>query len=312
MPEILISTSSFDVENNPALADLRAAGYTLRGNPHGRRLNEAEIAALLTTETVGLIAGLEPLTADVLAGAPALRVISRCGIGLDNVDLDAAIRCGIRVVNTPDAPVASVAELTLALMLACLRQLPEADRQMRAGAWPRLEGGLLGARTVGLIGCGRIGRRVAALCSAFGAQVLVYDPAVMELPAMTERVDLDTLLARADLVSLHAPALPGLTPLIGAAALARLPRGAIVINTARGSLIDLTALAQALDDGHIAAAGLDTFEPEPYHGQLCAYPQVVLSPHLGSAARETRRRMEQEAAANLAAALRAHDDGPAP
>jgi D-3-phosphoglycerate dehydrogenase len=100
-----------------------------------------------------------------------------------------------------------------------------------------------------------------------------------------------------------------MTPLIDAATLARLPRGAILINTARGSLIDLVALARALDDGHIAAAGLDTFEPEPYCGPLCAYPQVVLSPHLGSAARETRRRMEQEAAANLAAVLRAHDRG---
>jgi D-3-phosphoglycerate dehydrogenase / 2-oxoglutarate reductase len=310
MPEILISTSSFDADDNPALAELRAAGYVIRGNPHGRRLREEEIAALITSDTVGLIAGLEPLTASVLAGAPALQVISRCGIGLDNVDLDAAARHHVAVVNTPDAPVASVAELTLALMLACLRQIPEGDRQIRAGAWPRLEGALLGARIVGIIGCGRIGRRVAELCMAFGTQVIACDP-VATLPPTVERVDLDALLARADMVTLHMPALPNAAPLIDATALARLPRGAVVINTARGSLIDPNALARALDDGHVSAAGLDAFEPEPYHGALCGYDQVVLSPHLGSAARETRRHMEHEAATNLAVALQARR-GPSP
>ena len=305
MTEILISTSSFNIDANPALTALRDAGHKLTLNPHSRRLTEDEIACLLTADTIGIIAGLEPLNERVLARAPGLRVVSRCGIGVDNVDLAAAARRGITVVNTPDAPVAAVAELTLGLMLATLRQLPQADRGIRAGEWPRFEGTLLGARQVGIIGCGRIGSRVAQLCRAFGAHVLACDPAAAQMPAGVDRCDLDALLARSNLITLHLPAAADARPLIDAAALARMPRGVILINTARGSLVDARALAAALDAGHVAAAGLDAFEPEPYHGELTRYPQVVLSPHVGSNARETRQRMETEAAANLAHALAA-------
>lgn len=303
MPEIVVSTSSFDVDGNPTLAALRAAGHAVVTNPHGRRLTEAEIAGLVNADTIAILAGLEPLNEQVFQRAPALRVVSRCGIGIDNVDLAAAASRGITVVNTPDAPVAAVAELAVGLMLACLRQVPQLDSRLRAGEWPRHEGALLGARTVGLIGCGRIGRRVGELCRAFGARVVASDPAPAALPEGIARLDLQTLLATADVVSLHAPAPPAAPPLIDAAALARMPRGAILINTARGGLVCLDALAAALDSGHIAAAGLDTFEPEPYHGALIGYRQVVLCPHIGSNARETRQRMEHEAAANLAAAL---------
>lgn len=302
--KIVIATSTFEVETSPALRQLRAEGFEIVLNPHGRRLDEAQIGALLDAGTVGLIAGLEPLTASVLRNAGGLRVISRCGVGLDNVDRDAAKALGIALYCTPEAPADSVSELTLGLMLACLRQIPRADRMVRAGEWQRPSGALLSGKQVGLLGLGRIGRRVAALCRAFGAAVLACDPQI-ERAESIERVALDELLARSQILSLHAPLTPQTRHLIGARALARMPRGALLINTARGELVDSDALRAALVSGHLGGAGLDVYEHEPYRGPLTGLAQVVLTPHMGSAARETRSRMELEAAENLLAGLRA-------
>ncbi len=303
MDKILITTSSFDAEMNPSLITLRGRGTTIVMNPHGRRMTEPEIQALMDPDVIGIIAGLEPLSAQVIAAAPRLRAISRCGIGLDNVDLKAAAERGITVCNTPEAPSASVAELTVALMLACLRRLTEGDRAVRAGQWPRLSSTLLSARTVGLVGYGRIGHRVGALCQAFGAEVLAYDPLHTADAGSAESVNFDSRLERSDLISLHCPAEPRADALFDAEVIARMRPGGILINTARGSLIDESALHAALKQGHLVAAGLDVFVEEPYCGPLRELEQVVLSPHLGSAARETRQRMEHEAAKNLVDAL---------
>lgn len=302
--KILLATSTFDIEGSPPLRQLRAEGYQLISNPHGKRLSEDQIDTLLDADTVGLIAGLEPLTARVLNNARGLRVLSRCGIGMDNVDQDAARALGITVYSTPDAPADSVSELTLALMLACLRQIPEADRIVRAGQWTRPPGALLSGKQVGLLGLGRIGRRVAALCRAFGATVQAHDP-LPEPADGVQLVSLDTLLTGSQILSLHAPVTAQTRHLLDAAALARMPRGALLINTARGELIDDLALYQALLSGHLAGAGIDVYEHEPYTGPLTTLRQVVLTPHMGSAARETRARMEREAADNLLAGLRA-------
>ncbi|MCC6923683.1 MAG: hydroxyacid dehydrogenase, partial [Nitrosomonas sp.] len=176
MYKFIISTSSFDTVNNPVIQRLIQAGLQPVTNPYGRKLTEDEAVELLKEDVVGMIAGVEPLTARVIQCTKNLKVISRCGTGMDNVDLAAARNHGITVYNTPEAPAQAVAELTLGLILASLRRLCETDRQIRNGEWPRTQGGLLAAQTVGLIGLGHIGKRVAKLCQAFEADVIAYDP----------------------------------------------------------------------------------------------------------------------------------------
>ena len=299
MNTFVISTSSFDTDNNAAIQRLINAGLQPVMNPYGRRLTEDEAATLLNNDVVGMIAGVEPLTARVIQSATNLKVISRCGTGMDSVDLTAAKSLGIAVLNTPEAPAQAVAELTLGLMLAALRRICQTDRLVRAGEWPRTQGGLLAAQTVGIIGLGHIGKRVAKLCQAFEATVVAYDPYVTQAPADITIVPMTQLLETADIISLHTPYSPDLHHLIDAQALARMKSGAIVINAARGGLIDENALKDALDSGRLSAAALDAFEQEPYQGSLLKYDNLILSSHVGSLAREARQRMELEAAENL-------------
>lgn len=299
MPRIAITTSSFDVKSARRLGELEAAGFEIVSNPFGRRLTEAEAGSLLARDVVGVIAGVEPLTRGVLEAAQSLRIISRCGIGLDNVDLDAAREQGIRVVNTPDAPAAAVAELAIGLILDALRRISEADRSLRAGAWKPLMGKLLGAQTVGVVGYGRVGRRVARLADAFGARVLAYD--ILGVPAGegVEPTSLDELLAAADVVTLHFPSTVENHHVIDRKRLAGMKQGAFLVNTARGGLVDETALAELLREGHLAGAAFDVFEHEPYDGPLKELENVVLTAHMGSYARESRSRQELESVANL-------------
>lgn len=304
MPQILITTSSFDCNANPAIDKLVRAGFEVRSNPHGRRLTEGEVGDLLAQgEVVGMIAGVEPLTRKVLDRAPMLKVVSRCGIGMDSVDLAAAADRGIGVFNTPGAPVSAVAELTLGLMLDLLRHVGQADRTIRAGGWKQMMGNLLAFQTVGILGFGRIGRRVAELLHGFGARVLVHDPALVNAPSHAEACGFDALLQRSDILTLHLPYSKSLHHLIGRRELALMKPGAFLVNTARGGLVDEDALAAAIGAGGLSGAALDTFEQEPYNGPLAALPQMLLTAHMGSYAKESRIQMEQEAAENLFAGL---------
>lgn len=299
MNKLVISTSSFDVQNNHPLQQLIKEGMHVAQNSYGRKLTEAETIALLGEDTVGMIAGIEPLTEHVLRSAKKLKVISRCGAGLDNVDLDAAKGRGITVLNTPEAPAQAVAELTMGLLLTALRQICQTDRLLRAGQWPRTQGGLLAAQQVGIIGLGRVGRRVARLCQAFGAEVAAHDSYVEQSSQGVRLVSLEELLDKADIVSLHLTYDPQTHHLLDKEAFARMKRGAIVINTARGGLIDEAALADALLSGQLSAAALDVFEQEPYRGPLIQCDKAILTSHVGSLAKEARQRMELEAAENL-------------
>lgn len=301
--KVLCTTSSFDAEI--------PSGIDVVKNPFARRLTEAEVSQLIGEHRPdGLIAGVEPLTRAVLTRAAAgtpLRVISRCGVGLDSVDLEAAGELGIEVRNTPGAPVPSVAELTIGLMLAALRSIPAADAAIRRGDWLRLKGGLLGTRTVGIVGCGRIGSAVAALVAAFGSTILGFDPVVSEHP-LCQMVGLDDLLARSDVVSLHAPLTDATRHLIDAHALSRMKPHALLVNTARGALIDEEALVAALTENRLGGAALDVYDVEPYTGPLVGLPQkTVLTCHIASSAREARAVMEAEAVQNLVSALRPLD-----
>lgn len=299
---ILITTSSFDVEASQSLSQLRAQGWEFVLNPMKRKLTADEVTELLKThQPLGMIAGVEPLGGPQLSANRALKVLSRCGTGMENVDLLAARELGIAVFNTPDAPSPSVAELALGLILACLRQIPQADRAIREGRWGAIKGSLLSGKTVGIIGFGRIGKKLAQLLSGFGVSLKVCDPMVTQddLSGGALRVELDTLLSESDIVSLHLPGGTETHHLISANRLSKMKKGAVIINIARGGLIDETALLAALQSGHIFAAGLDVFEHEPYDGPLARHPNVVLTSHMGSSAQETRRIMEEEAAANL-------------
>lgn len=304
--DILVTLSTFGVNSDGPLRLLQESGFTFQTNPYGRRMEPREVVKL-GHNCLGLVAGVEKYTAQTLSELPNLRCISRAGAGIDNIDVAEAHRRGIAVLNTPDEPTIAVAELTLTMMLALLRQLPNADSLMHRRIWERVHGHLLAGKTVGIIGLGRIGRRVAELVQAFGAIVIGVEPnpdrewvrahrvALMELPA---------LLAGADIVSVHAGALRDHPFRLGATELAQMKRGAWLINMARGDMVDDRALDKALASGWLSGAALDVFPEEPYRGPLCDNPRVILSPHQATLTLETRTAMETRAVENLIRCLR--------
>ena len=303
MSKILITTSSFSLGNFAQAKSLHDAGISIEVNPHGRRLSEDEVAELVATDVIAILAGLEPLTDRVLSNAKSLRVIARCGTGLDSVDLQAASRLGIDVFNTPDAPTQAVAELTIAHMLNSLRHISTTDSNMRSGKWTPTMGSLLATKTVGLIGVGRIGSAVAKLAQAFGARVIGFDPVVNSHNSV-ELLSLDEVLNQSDIVSLHVPINDQTHHIMNANTISRMKPGSIVVNVSRGGLIDESALHDALKSQHLSGAALDCFEDEPYSGPLLQIPGVHVTAHMGSYARETRDLMEVEASTNLVNGLR--------
>lgn len=302
MTAILFSTSTFNLDLVPDRAALERAGVELRTNPFRRKLTEDEAIDLLSDGVVGVVAGLEPLTGRVLASAPSLRAIARVGIGLDSVDLPAAERLGIEVMNTPDPPARAVAELTLGHILSLLRRISLVDRRLHEGTWSPEMGSLLSGRTVGFIGFGRIGRRLARLLEPFEVDILVHDPAAVDV--RFERTDIDDLLARSTVVTLHVPHGPDTHHIIDGARLALMRPDAILVNVARGGLVDEAALADAISREAIAGAALDCFADEPYRGPLAGMERVQMTAHMGTYARETRDQMEREAATKIVECLR--------
>lgn len=300
---LAITTSNFDM-TNPLLDEFRGEGWRIVRSDLGRRLTEAEVSELLEmNRVVGMIAGVEPLTEAVFAANPQLEVISRCGTGFDSIDRVAAARHGIKLLNTPDAPATAVAELTLGLILAVLRRIAEADRNVRSGKWQALMGSLLAKRTVGVVGLGRVGKRVADLCTAFGATVHYCDPEVAT--AAYDRYPSVLELATAvDLLAIHVPLTSDSRHLIDSQVIDNLPMGSILINAARGGVVDEAAVVTALGQGRLVGAAFDVFAAEPYSGPLQDHPNVVLTPHIGSYASEARQLMESEALHNLRGGLR--------
>jgi D-3-phosphoglycerate dehydrogenase len=259
-------------------------------------------------QPVGIIAGVEPLTAAVLKDAsPYLKVISRCGTGLDNVDCEVAKQLNIAVLNTPAAPAEAVAELTVALIFSLIRNVSYHDHAVRAGFWTKKMGVLLSEITLGIIGLGRVGKRVAGILQPFGAKVLAAETNPDHEWIGSHGVSLLTvpeLLRASDIVSLHLPYATGdLHHFMNAERLKGMKQHSYLINTSRGALVDEEALCNALREEHLAGAAIDVFEREPYNGPLKKFNNVILSPHVGSYARATRNRMELEAAQNLLAAL---------
>jgi D-3-phosphoglycerate dehydrogenase / 2-oxoglutarate reductase len=297
--KVLITTSTFGESDPAAKGQLREAGFEIIDNPFKRKLTKDEVRSLLLGVD-GLIAGLETLDRDVLAGAQ-LKVISRCGAGLSNVDLVAAKELGIIVRNTPLAPVTAVAELTMGCLLSLLRQIPQQSNDLHQMKWNKSTGRQLAGLVVAIVGFGNIGRRVAQLLAAFEAKVIAVDPAFSGLVEGFPVVAFNEALSSADVISLHAS---GEKCLIGENEFQLMKPGAYLLNAARGGLIDEQALMRYLDNKKIAGAWLDTFSAEPYTGQLTNYPQVILTPHIGSYTKECRRQMEAEAVNNLIVSLK--------
>ncbi|MDR2488680.1 MAG: phosphoglycerate dehydrogenase [Desulfovibrio sp.] len=300
--KIAITTSSFAQYSDEPLRLLRERGMTAVMNPYGRTLTEDEAIALLQ-DCVGIAAGTEPLTDKVIGALPGLRVISRCGVGMDTVDCKAAATRGIHVRNTPDGPTRAVAELTLGCAFALLRKLLLMDREIRDGVWKKRMGSLLLGKHVGIIGFGRIGQAVAELFAAMGCPVSFYDPHVVGDLAAFQRREMEDLLSWADIVTLHCAKPADGAKIMDAGRIAAMKEGAWLINAARGGLVDEDALAEALQDGRLSGAALDVFAREPYSGRLATLPLVLLTPHIGSYAREARIQMETDTIRNLLDAL---------
>jgi len=258
----------------------------------------------------GLLSMLtDAVTRELMAAAPRLRVVGNCAVGFDNVDVAAATELGIQVCNTPNVLTEATADLAWALLLAAARRVPEADRMVRSGGFERWQLGLLlgqavHGHTLGIVGLGRIGSAVARRATGFGMRVLYTqrlraDPK-LEAELRAELVDKRELLSESDFVTMHTPLTEETRHFIDRDALALMKHHAVLVNTARGALIDEAALVDALRDGRIRAAGLDVFEREPVlHPGLASLPNVVLAPHIGSATAETRSLMAESVARDI-------------
>jgi len=294
---VAIGPSSFAAIEKKPLEILKRAGIEVVANPFGRRLTEAEIMAHLQGVD-GLIAGLEPLNRRVLSSFPHLRVIARVGIGMDNVDLEAAKQMNIKVSNTPDEPAQAVAEMTLAALLALCRGIVSANTAMHTGRWQKAVGtGLIGTRVL-LIGYGRIGRRVGELLRHCGTVVYVVDPFLShsQISNGERLVSLDEGLSEASVISLHAS---GAEVILRENEFGKMRDGVIILNAARGELVDEDALIKALEKGKVRSAWFDVFQQEPYAGRLCEFEQVLLTPHISTYTRQCRLNMEIAAVKNL-------------
>ncbi|ASJ16978.1 3-phosphoglycerate dehydrogenase [Thermococcus chitonophagus] len=251
------------------------------------------------------------VTRKVIENAPKLKVIARAGVGLDNIDVEAAKERGIEVVNAPGASSRSVAELAFGLIFAVARKIAYADRKMREGVWAKKEcmGIELEGKTIGVVGFGRIGYQVAKIARAFGMNVLLYDPYPNEERAKEvggKFVDLETLLKESDIVTLHVPLLDSTYHLINEERLKLMKKNAILINAARGAVVDTNALVKALQEGWIAGAGLDVYEEEPLPKDhpLTKLDNVVLTPHIGASTYEAQERAGVEVAEKVVKILK--------
>lgn len=313
--KIAVTPTSFGKYDKSPLTLLEERGFKIKLNPYGRKLGREEFFEL-SNDAVGIIAGTEQIDASVLESLPKLKVISRCGTGMDNIDMNTAKRLGIEIYNTPDASTLAVAELTVGLILNLLRKIHKMDSEMRHGKWEKHMGNLLFGKKIGIIGFGRIGKKVAELLMPFGCKIRYYDirtedgglrtePKERTQPLETktqssslspQSSSLDELFKECDIVSIH---VSSNKQIIGEGEIKLIKNGACLINVSRGGVVDENALYNALKENHLAGAALDVFEDEPYTGHLIELDNVILTPHIGSYAKESRIEMERQAVKNL-------------
>ncbi|MGB9660605.1 MAG: phosphoglycerate dehydrogenase [Moorellaceae bacterium] len=287
---------------------LEEHGLELFFNDKGRPLNEEEMRqAVNLYRPEALIVGVDPVTAPVMEAAVGLKIIAKHGVGVDNIDVAAARERGIVVSNAPGSNAQAVADLAFGLLLACARDLVTADRTTRQGRWDRIAGCELWEKVIGIVGTGQIGLAVARRAKGFAMRILAYDPCPNAEAAASLGIvytDLDSLLRESDFVSLHAPLTEATYHLLDERRLKLMKKEAILINTARGELVDEDALYRALKEGWIKGAGLDVFSAEPPVGSpLLELSNVVVTPHIGAYTREANWRMGMAAAKSILKAL---------
>lgn len=298
MSKVLITTVPFGDKNRLPLEMLEGAGIDYLINPLNKKLTEDQLAEMVTDFDV-IIAGTEPITEKVMNNASNLKLISRVGIGLDSVDLLAAKQRGIHVSYTPDAPAPAVAELTICLILSLLRSVHVANSQLHKKQWHRYFGRRIPEVTIGVIGTGRIGRRVLRRLSVFGTpRILVNDinPNTQLVPELKlEWVSKEDIYRNADVISLHLPLTAQTKNLIRKEQLEMMKADALLINPSRGGIINEHDLATVMNSGHLGGAAIDVFEQEPYSGPLTEIERCLLTAHMGSMSIDCRTRMEIEA-----------------
>jgi D-3-phosphoglycerate dehydrogenase len=298
MPKVLITTVPFGDINARPLALLEELGVQYLINPLNKKLTENELAEMVSDFDI-IIAGTEPITSKVMDAAPNLKLISRVGVGLDSVDLVAAREREILVSYTPDAPAPAVAELTLALMLNQLRLIHVSNSELYSGRWNRFFGRRLEEVTIGIIGLGRIGKRVLGHIKGFGDPRILVNDIVQNLDlgdaSNVEWVSKEEIYQNADLISLHLPLTNITKNMIRKEHLLSMKKNAIIINTSRGGIINEIDLSNVLKAGHLSGAAVDVFEREPYFGPLTENPKCLLTAHMGSMSIDCRTKMEIEA-----------------
>lgn len=308
--KVLVTPTSF-LKNPEAKAMVEAFADETVYNPQTRPLEAEEVLALLDGVD-GYIAGLDYITSDVIRRAPAsLKAISRYGAGVDRVDLEAAKEKGITVTNTPGTNAVAVCELAFGLMLSLARSIPRLDAAVKKGEWPRNDGTELAGKILGIIGFGAIGKNLATRARAFGMRVVAFDPYFNQAFANQhgiEQMTLDETIETADFLSLHVPLTKETKYMIGEQAIARMKKGAFIINTARGGLVDEAAAASALKSGKLGGIGLDAYEVEPVtDSPLLGLDHVVMTPHTGAHTNEAIAGMGIMAAQNLIDVLQGKD-----
>ncbi len=284
--KVLITATSFSEVTFEPEQRLIDAGYEIAHNPYGRPMTAEEVAPLLKGVDA-IAAGVDDFSAPALAQADRLKIVAKHGAGVDNIGIDECTRRGIVVANIPGANAEAVADMALALMLAVARHIPEGDRTTKAGKWQNTYGTDLFQATVGLLGMGRIGKGVARRCRGFDARVLAYDPyfdAAFAKENRVERADsIEQVMREADFVSLHMPSTEETRKTINAERIALMKPTAILVNTARGAIVDEDALADALEAGRIFGAGLDVYAAEPpTNSRLIKCARTVTMPHVSS------------------------------
>ena len=303
MPRVLVTPVYLNNVEGPYRDVLRAGGLEIDYPPEGLSLKDPSVLIEQLQGADAVLASVEPYSREVLA-ASSLRVIARSGVGYDSIDMEAASELGILVTITPGANREAVAEHAVALMLGVAHGYPARDKEARSGQWRRIPLPRLSGKTLGLVGLGDIGKAVVPVAAGLGMKIIAHDPAADCQFAEENGVrlrSLDELLAEADVVSLHLPATTETTDIIHAQSLAKMKRGAILVNTARGGLVDEDALADALESGHLAGAGLDVFktEPLPPDSRLAKSDNALLCPHMAGLDKEALRTMARLAADSI-------------
>jgi D-3-phosphoglycerate dehydrogenase / 2-oxoglutarate reductase len=300
MHKIAITTTTFGKYDKEPLQIINRNGFEVILNPYQRKLKRDEVIELCK-DAIGIIAGTETVDVNIMETLTSLKVISRCGSGIDNIALVDADRIGIKVYNTPDVPTLAVAELAVGLMINLLRKVSQMDNELKMGQWQKRMGNLLCGKQVGIKGFGRIGKKVAALLKPFGCEIAYADPFVEDGLLGLQRLSLKDMLCWADIVTVHVGVAD---KLIGEKELHCMKTGALIINTSRGGVVDESFLYDNLKNGHLSGAALDVFEDEPYTGPLKELDNVILTPHIGSYAKEARVEMERQAVENLLKGLK--------